>query len=195
MRVNPLRLKMAYLQIPRFLPHILFYFLDSNKSKIRSDVNSFKDFVYRLCWDVTYRNIFYYRVGRKQILFSWLAPRCPYTKISQDMIVGKTFRMEHAFLTFVNAKRVGDNFFCFHNVTIGANGREGGVPTIGDKVTFCCGSSALGNITIGNNVTIGVSTLILNDVPDNCTVVGNPAVIVKLKGEKMRILLKDYKAQ
>lgn len=47
MRVNPLRLKMAYLQTPRFLPHILFYFLDSNKSKIRSDVNSFKDFVYR----------------------------------------------------------------------------------------------------------------------------------------------------
>lgn len=86
-------------------------------------------------------------------------------------------------------------FFLFSQCNNRSKWKRGGVPTIGDKVTFCCGSSALGNITIGNNVTIGASTLILNDVPDNCTVVGNPAVIVKLKGEKMRILLKDYKAQ
>lgn len=46
-----------------------------------------------------------------------------------------------------------------------------------------------GGITIGNNVNIGAGCVIVKDVPDNCTVIGNPAVIVKKNGIKVRIPL------
>lgn len=191
MQVNPIRKVVSWLLLPRFVPHLYFYLFSKKRKIIRSDVKNISDFIYKLAWDITYRNIFYYRVGRMQILFSWLAPRCPYTKINQNMTIGKSFNLEHAFVTFINARSVGDNFHCWHNVTIGSNG--GKLPKIGNNVAFFMGSAALGGVNIGNNVKIGAYTLILNDVPDDCTVVGNPATIVKLKGQKVCIPLKDYK--
>ena len=41
------------------------------------------------------------------------------------------------------------------------------------------GSKVLGPIKIGNNVKIGANAVVLKDVPDNVTVVGVPAKIVK----------------
>jgi serine O-acetyltransferase len=44
---------------------------------------------------------------------------------------------------------------------------------------------------VGNNVKVGAETFIINrDVPDNCTVVGAPGVIVRKDGEEVRIKLK-----
>ena len=37
--------------------------------------------------------------------------------------------------------------------------------------------------------TIGTGSVVLKDVPANCTVVGNPARIVKMNGEKVDIEL------
>jgi hypothetical protein len=34
-------------------------------------------------------------------------------------------------------------------------------------------------ITIGNNVTIGAGTVVIKDIPDNATVVGNPQRILR----------------
>ena len=47
----------------------------------------------------------------------------------------------------------------------------------------------LGDVVVGNNVNIGAGCVIVKDVPDNCTVIGNPAVIVKKDGIKVRIPL------
>ena len=52
-----------------------------------------------------------------------------------------------------------------------------------------CGACILGNISIGNNVKVGANCVILSDVPDNATVVGNPAYIVRLNGTKVKIKL------
>ena len=43
---------------------------------------------------------------------------------------------------------------------------------IGAKATI------LGNITVGNNVKIGACSLVLDNIPDGCTVVGVPGRIV-----------------
>lgn len=103
------------------------------------------------------------------------------------MYIGKNFYMEHAFNTFLNAKSIGSNFRCYHNVTLGQKG--GKISTIGNNVTISCGASVLGGVTIGNNVVIGAGCVIVKDVPDNCTVVGNPACIVRKDGQKVHILL------
>lgn len=49
--------------------------------------------------------------------------------------------------------------------------------------------TVIGNINIGNNVTIGAGSVVIKSIPDNCVVVGNPARIVKKNGEKVSIPL------
>lgn len=41
------------------------------------------------------------------------------------------------------------------------------------------GAVVLGNICIGNNVTIGANAVVISDIPDNCIVVGVPAKVVR----------------
>ena len=60
---------------------------------------------------------------------------------------------------------------------------------IGDNVRIMTGATVFGGISVGNNVTIGANTVVNKDVPDNCVVVGNPARIVKLNGERVDIKL------
>jgi len=40
------------------------------------------------------------------------------------------------------------------------------------------GAKLLGNIIIGNNVSIGANAVVIKDLPNNCTAVGIPAKIV-----------------
>lgn len=144
-------------------------------------------FIYHLIYDKPHRNVFYYRVGRIHFLFSWLLPRCYYTKINQNMNIGHDIQMEHAFNTFLNAKSIGDHFRCFHNVTLGQ--KNGKTPTIGNNVVVSCGASILGDCIIGDNVIIGAGCVVVKSVPANSTIIGNPAVIVKKEGIKTYELL------
>lgn len=101
--------------------------------------------------------------------------------------IGEGCHLEHSYSTYLNADNIGRNFYCLHLVTLG-NGKDGR-PTIGDNVSIYTGSMVFGKVKIGNNVRIGAATVIYKDVPDNCTVVGNPAVIVKKDGKKVNIPL------
>lgn len=103
------------------------------------------------------------------------------------MNVGEDLYIEHAFITFLNAKSIGKHFRCYHNVTIGQKG--GKIPTIGDNVTVSCGASVLGDVTIGDDVVIGAGCVVVKDVPAHCTVVGNPAYIIRKDGLKVHIQL------
>jgi len=75
---------------------------------------------------------------------------------------------------------IGVNCLIFQQVTIGA-GSIPGFPKIGDHVDVGAGAKILGGITIGDNVKIGANSVVISDVPDNCTVVGIPARIVDKK--------------
>jgi serine O-acetyltransferase len=77
----------------------------------------------------------------------------------------------------LNAESIGRNFYCLQLVTLG-NGK-GGRPTIGDNVSIYTGAIVYGGIRIGNNVKIAAGSVVFHDVPDNCIVAGNPAVVVK----------------
>lgn len=74
---------------------------------------------------------------------------------------------------------IGDNCRIFGNVTLGCkwskNKEPGNPPKIGDNVMIGAGAVILGNITVGNNSIIGANSVVICDVPENSTVVGNPA--------------------
>lgn len=50
---------------------------------------------------------------------------------------------------------------------------------IGNNVFIGCNVLILKGVTIGDNAVIGAGSVVTRDVPDNCIVAGNPAVIIK----------------
>lgn len=82
---------------------------------------------------------------------------------------------------------IGDNVTLYQGVTLGGTGKQKGKrhPTIGDHVTISVGAKVLGNITIGHNAKVGGGSVVLRDVPANCTVVGVPGRIVVRDGAKV----------
>jgi serine O-acetyltransferase len=78
---------------------------------------------------------------------------------------------------------IGKNCTLFHQVTIGSNTlpdtKNGGAPVLGNSVFVGAGAKIIGGIKIGNNVRIGANCVVVEDVPDNATVVmQKPRVIV-----------------
>ena len=78
---------------------------------------------------------------------------------------------------------IGENVTIFQGVTIGSV-RGKGVPQIGNNVVIGPNSIIIGNITIGNNVMIGAGSIVTKNIPNNATIVGNPAKIINYKGFK-----------
>lgn len=80
---------------------------------------------------------------------------------------------------------IGDDVIIYQQATLGGTGKEQGKrhPTVKNNVIIGAGAKILGNITIGNHVRVGAGSVVVNDVPDNCTVVGIPGRIVKQKLE------------
>lgn len=83
---------------------------------------------------------------------------------------------------------IGDDVIIYQGVTLGGTGKEKGKrhPTIGNNVVIGSGAKVLGSFTVGHNSSIGSNAVVLREVPDNCTVVGNPGRIVRRNGEKVR---------
>jgi serine O-acetyltransferase len=77
---------------------------------------------------------------------------------------------------------IGDDCHIRQGVTIGNAGNEDGLelegPIIGDRVTFGAGSVSIGNLKIGNDVTIGPNCVLVKDIPDNTTAFIPPARIL-----------------
>lgn len=83
---------------------------------------------------------------------------------------------------------IGNNVTLFQGVTLGGTGKEKGKrhPTIKDDVVIYAGAKILGNIVIGKNAVVGAQSVVLKDVPENATVVGIPAKVVKINGVKIK---------
>ncbi|KUO66088.1 MAG: serine acetyltransferase [Gracilibacter sp. BRH_c7a] len=74
---------------------------------------------------------------------------------------------------------IGNDVTIYQGVTLGGTGKEKGKrhPTIGDNVVISAGAQVLGSITIGDSSKVGAGSVVLQDVPPNCTVVGIPGRI------------------
>lgn len=92
--------------------------------------------------------------------------------------IGGGLYIQHGFATMIAAKYIGENCWINQQVTIGYNGK-GEPPIIGNNVMITCGAKVLGDIHVGDNVVIGANAVVIRDVPDNSTVGGVPARILK----------------
>ena len=82
---------------------------------------------------------------------------------------------------------IGDNVTLYQGVTLGGTGKEQGKrhPTLEDNVMVSAGAKILGSFTIGENSKIGAGSVVLDEVPPNCTVVGVPGRIVRMDNKKV----------
>ena len=92
--------------------------------------------------------------------------------------IGKGFTIHNFSGIFISEGEMGENVIVFQGVTIGHLRGQPAPPKIGNNVLIAAGAKVLGSVTIGNNVVIGANSVVINDVPDNCTVMGNPARII-----------------
>lgn len=175
-----------------YLPHFLIMIVSSGArhmvngdllrftKTVRIRLGFWSHLLFQLHTNPYFRSIFYYRIGpAKALLIQWYRPGCRYFTIPYSTQIGKGILAYHPFSTILNAERIGDNFSCGHNSTIGAT--EKGRPTIGDNVALGVGCIVIGKIHIGNNVVVGAGSVVVKDVPDNVVVAGNPAKIIKYR--------------
>jgi serine O-acetyltransferase len=82
---------------------------------------------------------------------------------------------------------VGHYALIYQGVTLGGTGKGGGKrhPTLGENVVVGAGAKVLGNIDVGDGVRIGAGSVVLRDVPADCTVVGIPGRIIYRSGVRV----------
>ena len=81
---------------------------------------------------------------------------------------------------------VGDDVTMYQGVTLGGTGFARGKrhPTVGDEVMIGSGAKLLGPIEVGARSKIGANSVVIHDVPENATVVGNPGHPVRVDGRR-----------
>jgi serine O-acetyltransferase len=92
--------------------------------------------------------------------------------------LGRRLVIDHGMGVVVGeTAEIGDDCYLYHQVTLGVARTSGGKrhPTVGNNVIIGAGAKVLGPIRVGDNARVGSNAVVLDDVPDNTTVVGIPA--------------------
>lgn len=98
--------------------------------------------------------------------------------------IGKRLFIDHGTGAVIGQTAIiHDDVTIYHGVTLGGVGKgrkTGGRrhPEIMSGVMIGSSAQVLGGIVIGKNARIGSGAVVLKDLPEGCTVVGNPARIV-----------------
>jgi serine O-acetyltransferase len=179
----------------RLIPHLAILALHKNNQTIkyeiarwlllnRTSAGTYWGFIHLMTFYPEFRNLFYYRIGPFKHFINFLCPKMNTLFINTADIQPGLF-IQHGFATIIAAKSVGRDCWINQQVTIGFS-NENDAPDIGNNVSINAGAKVIGGITIGNNSTIGANAVVVKNVPDNCTVVGVPASIIKRDGIKVR---------
>jgi len=101
--------------------------------------------------------------------------------------IGEAFFIDHGSGVVIGeTAEIGDRVTIYQGVTLGGTGFQRGKrhPTVEDNVTIGSGAKLLGPITVGHGAKVGANTVVVADVPERATVVGNPGHIVRVEGRR-----------
>ena len=104
--------------------------------------------------------------------------------------IGKNLFIDHGMGVVIGeTSEIGDNVTIYHAVTLGGispsidseNQRNSKRhPTIGNDAVIGSGAQIIGPVKVGNCARIAANAVVVNDVPENATMVGIPAKVVKV---------------
>ena len=111
-------------------------------------------------------------------------------EIHPGATIGKRLFIDHGMGVVIGETTIiGDDCLLYQGVTLGGVGTGEHTckrhPTLHNNVMISAGAKIIGDITIGDNSIVGANSVVLKDVPPNCTVVGVPGMIVKENGVKV----------
>ena len=114
-------------------------------------------------------------------LLSFLARMLTNVDIHPGAQIGRRFFIDHGACVVIGETAiVGDDVTFYHGVTLGGTSWNKGRrhPEIGNGVLIGAGAKILGAIKVGENVRVGANSVVVQEVPPNCTVVGIPGKVV-----------------
>jgi serine O-acetyltransferase len=120
-------------------------------------------------------------------LLSWLARAVTGVEIHPGATIGRRLFIDHGSGVVIGeTAELGDDVTIYQGVTLGGTGFETGKrhPTVEDNVTIGSGAKLLGPVQIGHGAKIGANAVVVEDVPPNSTVVGNPGHPVRVEGKR-----------
>lgn len=166
-------------------------------SRVKNEISIIKerDPAIHSAWEVflypSFKVMLRYRVAHRLYLkghYFWArlisqrAARKTGIEIHPGAQIGDGFFIDHGNGVIIGETTIiGNNVTLYQGVTLGGTGKETGKrhPTIEDNVMISAGAKVLGSFTIGAGSKIGAGSVVLEEVPPNCTVVGVPGRIVK----------------
>ena len=140
---------------------------------------------------LSYRVAHRFYVKKHYFLARWISQRAVRKtgiEIHPGATIGKGLFIDHGSGVIIGeTAELGDNVTLYQGVTLGGTGKEQGKrhPTLKDNVMVSAGAKVLGSFTIGENSKIGAGSVVLKEVPPNCTVVGVPGRVVKKNDVRM----------
>lgn len=99
--------------------------------------------------------------------------------------IGHRFFIDHGHGVVIGeTTEIGDDVTMYQGATLGGTGKDKGKrhPTIGNNVMIGAGAKVLGPFRVGDNSNVAAGAVVLDEIPDNCTTVGVPAMVVRRDG-------------
>ena len=124
-------------------------------------------------------------------LISQHAARITGIEIHPGATIGRRLVIDHGHGVVIGeTTEIGDDVLIYQGVTLGGTGKDTGKrhPTIGNNVMISSGAKVLGPFKVGDNSRIAAGAVVLEEVPENSTVVGVPARVVRIGGVKVKPL-------
>lgn len=141
--------------------------------------------------EIGYRVSHWFYKHRMQFIARWISQvskQCTGVEIHPAAKIGRRLVIDHGTGIVIGATaEIGDDCLLYQGVTLGGTGSGHGKrhPTLGNNVMVGCGAKILGPFKVGDNSKIAANSVVLREVPKNCTVVGIPGHVVKQGGEKL----------
>ena len=116
-------------------------------------------------------------------IFTWFNVIIFGIEVTPKCDIGPGLMLPHTFGTVIGANKIGPNATIFQGSTIGASSLDIAFdinkrPVIGCHLIVGAGAKVLGDLTLGDNVTIGANSVVIKSVADAMVVAGIPAKII-----------------